>query len=96
MEIKNTMKIIDEGKDIIMGSLDKIPIESFTEYKLKEWICKNDMIKELDKTWNLINKYKIDKHSNYISKTQVASFLSSLRNAITSNSAPKGAKTNSD
>jgi hypothetical protein len=44
----------------------------------------NKIIKELDKTWNRINKYNSDRHPNYISKTQVAVFLRDLKNAIIS------------
>jgi len=50
----------------------------------RKWIAQDELIKELDKTWNIINKYNMDRHPNYISKTQVAKFLGDLKNAITS------------
>jgi|SRR6056297_1474678 len=86
MEIKRTLDIMDEGKKIIMDNLGTIPIQSFSEYNMKKWIAQDELIKELDKTWNIINKYKMDRHPNYISKTQVAKFLGNLKNAITSDS----------
>jgi sulfur relay (sulfurtransferase) DsrC/TusE family protein len=86
MEIKRTLDIMDEGKKIIMDNLGTIPIQSFSEYNMKKWIAQEELIKELDKTWNMINKYKMDRHPNYITKTQVAMFLRELRNTITSDS----------
>jgi hypothetical protein len=69
-----------------MDNLGTIPIQSFSEYNMKKWIAQEELIKELDKTWNMINKYKMDRHPNYITKTQVAMFLRELRNTITSDS----------
>jgi hypothetical protein len=69
-----------------MNNLGTIPIQSFSEYNMKKWIAQEELIKELDKTWNMINKYKMDRHPNYITKTQVAMFLRELRNTITSDS----------
>jgi hypothetical protein len=87
MEIKRTLDIMDEGKKIIMDNLGTIPIQSFSEYYMKKWIAQEELIKELDKTWNMINKCKMDKvQPNYITKTQVAVFLRDLKNAITSDS----------
>lgn len=49
----------------------------------EEWIKSDDLIKELDKVWHKINTCKMDKlRNNFITKTQVASYLSELRDAL--------------
>ena len=78
MEIKTSIDIAKEGYCQEGDNISK--------YARKTWIAVDEIIKELDKTWNRINKYNIDRHPNYISKTQVAVFLRDLKNAITSDS----------
>jgi len=85
MEIKTTKEIINNELGVILNSVDyDVNHTLFEINKNKKWIAQEEIIKELDKTWNMINKYKMDRHPNYISKTQVAIFLRGLMNAITS------------
>jgi hypothetical protein len=81
MEIKTTEDIMYEYVDCNDGSLNLYDINPNVK-----WIRIEELIEELDKTWNRINKYNIDRHPNYISKTQVAIFLRELKNAIISDS----------
>src|SRR6056297_2927220 len=78
MEIKTT-------RDIVFKHIKEY-FPDDKRWDTKKWIAQDEIIKELDKTWNIINKYKMDRHPNYISKTQVAKFLGNLKNAITSDS----------
>jgi hypothetical protein len=82
MEIKTTEDIMFEYVDCNDGSLNLYDINPNVK-----WIRIEELIEELDKTWNKINKCKMDKvQPNYITKTQVAVFLRDLKNAITSDS----------
>ena len=45
-------------------------IKGFENTLDDEKIDKNILIKELDKTWNKINSYKMDRHPRYIPKIQ--------------------------
>lgn len=61
----------------------------------EEWVKIDDVIKELDKVWQKINKCKQDKvRANFITKTQVAHYLGRLKKMFTSNSEPKGSTHN--
>jgi hypothetical protein len=79
--MKTTEDIMFEYVDCNDGSLNLYDINPNVK-----WIRIEELIEELDKTWIRINKYNIDRHPNYISKTQVAVFLRDLKNAITSDS----------
>src|SRR6056297_2510384 len=78
MEIKTT-------RDIVFKHIKEY-FPDDKRWDTKKWIAQDEIIKELDKTWNMINKHKMDRHPNYISKTQVAKFLGNLKNTITSDS----------
>jgi hypothetical protein len=82
MEIKTTEDIMYEYVDYNDGSFNIYDINPNVK-----WIRIEELIEELDETWNKINKCKMDKvQPNYITKTQVAVFLRDLKNALTSNS----------
>jgi len=99
MEIKTRQKLYEE-------SASKLRRYEKGEYYLcsalnieanEEWIKVDDMIKELDKVWQKINKCKMDKvRANFITKTQVAYYMGQLKKMLTSNSKPKGSTHNKD
>ena len=88
MEIKTTQEQVEYFEDFLpdnkKGNCNEVM--KLIVANNRKWVAQDELIKELDKTWNIINKYKMDRHPNYISKTQVAKFLGDLKNAITSDS----------
>ena len=50
---------------------------------MKEWVSKDSLLKQLDKTWNKINNCEMHRvRFNYITKSQVAAFLGELKKEI--------------
>ena len=78
MKIKTTEDIMYEYVDCNEGSLNLYDINPNVK-----WIRIEDMIKEIDKTWNRVNKCKMNKlKNNFITKTQVAVFLKELKGRL--------------
>ena len=97
MKIKTRQKIYEE-------SSNKLRRYEKGEYYLssvlnieanEEWIQVEEIIQELDKTWQKINKCKMDRvRANFITKTRVAYYMKELRKMLTSNSEPEGSTHN--
>jgi hypothetical protein len=88
MKIKTAYKIFLEfHKELMIYQEHAQTFLEFEEEKNKKFVLVDDLVKELDKVWHKINTRKMDKlRDNFITKTQVASYLSELRDALTSNS----------
>ena len=89
MKIKTAYKIFLEfHKELMIYQEHAQTFLEFEEEKNKKYVLVDDLIKELNKVWYKINTCKMDKlRDNFITKTQVASYLSEIGNALTSNSA---------
>ena len=75
--------IIKTGKELLKDWNDVKSVQHAHDIFLEtKWVSVDNLIKELDRIWNKINKHKTKENNNYISKTLIAKYLGKLKQKL--------------